>query len=421
MPGPFWSLEVSAKQRICLAPSGAEERFDRQHFQFCSDSCIPPHPILTGAGFVGFHLTQRLARDGFKVVAVDDFNPYYSSRLKRDRASQLKQKYGKMVNVIDQDICDEESLNKLFDKHHFSHAVNLAAQAGVRYSLQQPQAYVRANVQCFTSVLNVMRKHKRVKLVYASSSSVYGANKESPFSEFQRVDTPNSLYAATKKANEAFALVYHNLYNFSCTGLRFFTVYGPWGRPDMAYFSFAHKMTKNMPIQVYGHGKPRRDFTYVDDVVAGIVGAMSLGAPYEVFNLGNNEPVGLMEFIKTLESELGVTAVLNMTDMAPGDVLATHADVDRAGHLLGYKPTTSLRQGLHKFAKWFKSSDYKEEYATDGLWITGQRWDRYPEPGKRRHLAASTTGDDQRPLALHDFPEIVQEEAAKIYGQWLRP
>mmetsp|Transcript_44909 Transcript_44909/g.103682 ORF Transcript_44909/g.103682 Transcript_44909/m.103682 type:complete len:332 (+) Transcript_44909:80-1075(+) len=228
-------------------------------------------PILVtgGCGFVGFHLSQRLASEGHKVVALDDFNPYYSAQLKRDRALQLQNKYGSLITVVDVDLCDGAKLKSLFAEYKFTHVVNLAAQAGVRYSLQQPRAYVRANVQCFMEVLEVIRHNPGTRLVYASSSSVYGTNKLSPFSESTRVDTPNSLYAATKKSNEAFALVYHQLYNISCAGLRFFTVYGPWGRPDMAYFSFAHRMMKGLPIQVYGHGRPRRDFTYIDDIVTG--------------------------------------------------------------------------------------------------------------------------------------------------------
>jgi len=339
--------------------------------------------VTGGAGFVGFHLTQRLAKDGFKVVVIDDFNPYYSPALKRDRAAQLTSAHPGLVTVLDQDLCDGDKLEKLIDNEQVTHVVSLAAQAGVRYSLQQPAAYMRANVRCFLSLLEVLRDRRAVKLVYASSSSVYGANKEAPFSESQRVDTPNSLYAATKKSNEAFALVYHKLYNISATGLRFFTVYGPWGRPDMAYFSFAHKMTKGEPIAVYGHGKPSRDFTYVDDIVTGLVGCLALGAPYEVFNLGNNEPVNLLTFIKTLERELDLKATLNMTDMAPGDVLSTHADVSRAKRLLGYQPTTSLDVGLREFAKWFKGPEYKERYATEGLWRTGKGWNRYADAVER--------------------------------------
>jgi len=270
--------------------------------------------------------------------------------------------------VVEGDVCDDELLLKLFKQHGFTHVAHLAAQAGVRYSLSNPQSYIRQNLQCFISLLETHRQFPKVKLIYASSSSVYGSNTKAPFSETDRVDSPNSLYAASKKADEAIAHVYHGLYHIPVTGLRFFTVYGPWGRPDMAYFSFTHRISKGKPIKVYGHGTPRRDFTYIDDIVDGIVAALALGAEEEVFNLGNHRTEGLGRFIDVIERELGTSANKTMTDMAPGDVLATYADVDHAHRVLGYSPKTSIDVGLRKFMRWYRSEQFRPEFAEDGEW-----------------------------------------------------
>ena len=320
-----------------------------------------------GAGFVGYHLCLRLHREGVRVVALDNFDPYYSTALKRARQERLK---GAGIRLVEADMCDEQAMSKLLidEQPGFTHVASMAAQAGVRYSLKRPQAYARANVQCFLTLLEVLRRKPSVRLVYASSSSVYGANTKTPFAETDRVDSPNSLYAATKKTNEQFAHVYHGLYGLRVTGLRFFTVYGPWGRPDMAYFSFAHRISTGRSIQVYGHGAPQRDFTYIDDVVQGIIGALALGAEEEVFNLGNHRTESLGRFISVLESELGATANKTYVAMAPGDVLSTYADLQHAADRIGYAPRVSIDEGLHRFVAWYRSSDFRKEYAEEGEW-----------------------------------------------------
>jgi UDP-glucuronate 4-epimerase len=327
--------------------------------------------VTGGAGFVGYHLCLRLHRDGVRVVALDNFDPYYSTALKRARQAKL---VAKGIEVIEADMCDDARLAQIFQQAPgpFTHVASLAAQAGVRFSLVRPQAYTRANVQCFLSLLEALRHipaTSRPQLVYASSSSVYGSNTKTPFSESDRTDSPNSLYAATKKTNEQLAHVYHNLYGLRVTGLRFFTVYGPWGRPDMAYFSFTHRISSGRPIEVYGYGTPQRDFTYIDDVVDGIVGALVLGADEEIFNLGNHRTESLGRFIAVLERELGVTANKTMVGMSPGDVQATYADVQRAAEMIGYSPHTSIDEGLHRFVQWYRSDEFKPEYAEQGEWI----------------------------------------------------
>ena len=318
--------------------------------------------LLTGAGgFIGFHTSLALHARGDVVVGLDNMNHYYDVRLKQARSAMLRTKG---VEVVNGDVCDTSRLKQLFAKHRFTHVVHMAAQAGVRYSLNHPQEYVRANVQCFVSLMEVMRHYAReTTLVYASSSSVYGLNTKYPFSEADRVDTPASLYAATKKENELIAHVYHNPYQVRSTGLRFFTVSGPGGRPDIAYFSFAERIVDGRPITVFNHGKMGRDFTYIDDIVAGIVGAVDLGAELEVFNLGGDEPVELMRFIHALETALGAKAQMKFAPMAKGDVLRTAADVSKARNLLGYDPRTPVEEGLRKFARWFKkfkAGDYDD-------------------------------------------------------------
>ena len=322
--------------------------------------------VTGGAGFVGYHLCLRLQRLGVRVVALDNFDSYYSIALKRARQQRLKDAG---IDVVEGDMCDEAMLTTLLSHHRFSHVASMAAQAGVRYSIARPHAYVRANVQCFLSLLEALRRDPSVHLVYASSSSVYGANTKTPFAEHDSTDLPNSLYAATKKANEQLAHVYHGLYGIRVTGLRFFTVYGPWGRPDMAYFSFAHRIATGQPIAVYGHGAPQRDFTYIDDIVDGIVGALALGAEEEIFNLGNHRTETLGRFISVLESELGIKANRTMVGMSPGDVLSTYADVRHAAARIGYAPRTSIDNGLKKFIAWYRSTDFKAEYAEQGEWL----------------------------------------------------
>ena len=334
--------------------------------------------VTGGAGFVGFHLSLRLHRDGVRVVALDNFDPYYSTELKRARQDML-QKAG--IQLVEADMCDEAGLFQLLEKQRITHVASMAAQAGVRYSLINPKAYVRANVECFTSLLEALRQRPEIILVYASSSSVYGANTKAPFAEDDRVDSPNSLYAATKKADEQFAHVYHGLYGIRVTGLRFFTVYGPWGRPDMAYFSFTHRMVTGQSIEVYGHGTPQRDFTYIDDVVDGIVGALALGAEEEVFNLGNHRTETLGRFISVLETELGLVANKTEVGMAPGDVLATYADVQHAAERIGYAPRTSIDEGLRRFVRWYRSPDFKPVYAEKGEWTR-------PKPSSRKRKPA---------------------------------
>jgi len=279
--------------------------------------------------------------------------------LKRGREKILNDKG---IEVIEGDVCDAEHLEKLFKEHQFTHVLHLAAQAGVRYSLKKPLEYVKANVQCFVTLLETLRQFPNTTLVYASSSSVYGLNTKVPFSESDAVVRPASLYAATKRENELIAHVYHNLYKQKSTGLRFFTVYGPWGRPDMAYFSFSEAIVNRKPIQVYNHGKVSRDFTYIDDIVSGVMAAIDLGAELEIFNLGGSQPHSVMQLISELERGLApLTAIKNYTAAAPGDVSITFADLAHSRDKLGYHPLTPLKEGIEKFIVWYK--DWK---ALDG-------------------------------------------------------
>jgi len=322
--------------------------------------------LVTGAaGFIGHELAAELSRRGIKeVVGLDDFNDYYSPAYKQARARDLGRNYN--LTVVAGSVCDRGLTERLFAEHKFTHVVHLAAQAGVRYSLSHPQTYVKANVECFVDLLEVMRDHaKETHFVYASSSSVYGNNEKIPFEETDRVDSPASLYGATKKSNEVLAYAYNTLFGISTVGLRFFTVYGPWGRPDMAAYLFTDRISKGLPLRVYNHGQMKRDFTYVTDIVSGIIGSMQYcpGTP-EVFNLGNNQPVELMKFIKIIEKEVGREAVLQYAE-SKGEVLATYANVDKANLILGYQPTTSIEDGLHKFVEWYKS-DLRQEQFIEG-------------------------------------------------------
>jgi len=327
--------------------------------------------LVTGAaGFIGFHLCKRLLDMGYEVSGLDNLNDYYSVALKKDRLQILK-KYDRFT-FFKMDLSDQASINDLFASNQFSHVVNLAAQAGVRYSIQNPMAYVQSNIVGFTHLLEGCRHNNVTHFVFASSSSVYGLNSTMPFSVHDNVDHPISLYAASKKANELMAHSYSYLYNLPCTGLRFFTVYGPWGRPDMALFLFTKAILEDKPIQVFNHGKMRRDFTYIDDIIEGVVrvslkkaepntqwsSAMpdpsSSVAPYKIYNIGNNTSIELMEYIEAIESCLGKKAKKEMLPMQPGDVPATVANVDDLMSDVDFKPSTSIQYGISKFIEWYR-------------------------------------------------------------------
>ena len=308
--------------------------------------------LITGAaGFIGFHLARYLKERGDGVVGYDNFNDYYSPELKKHRSENL-QKVG--VDVIVGDICDPSCLDEIVKEHQITHIAHLAAQAGVRYSLENPLTYIRSNIEGFTHILEVCRQNTPISLIYASSSSVYGLNEKNLFSEKDRTDCPVSVYGATKKSNELLAYSYHHLYHFPVTGLRFFTVYGPWGRPDMAYYSFTRSILEGKPIDLFNFGKMKRDFTYIDDIVRGTAAAIDLSAPCEIFNLGNHKPVELQSFIQILEQALGKKAQLDPKPMQKGDVLGTFADIQHSQEKLGYFPSTSLEEGIPRFVKWFK-------------------------------------------------------------------
>jgi UDP-glucuronate 4-epimerase len=311
--------------------------------------------LVTGtAGFIGFHVAKTLLRDGHVVVGYDNLNDYYPPVLKQARHAVLDERDG--FHAVEEDLADPERLSNVVDTYRPDVVCHLAAQAGVRYSLTHPFVYERSNLLATLNILEVCRHQNIGRLVYASSSSVYGGNIELPFSEDQNVDHPISLYAATKKANELMAHVYTHLYGLQTIGLRFFTVYGPWGRPDMAMWLFTEAMSQGRPIQVFNYGKMQRDFTYIDDIVQGVVAAMQADGlePYEIFNLGNHRCEELMHLIELIENELGVEAEKEMLPMQPGDVPATYADVDRAREKLGYEPTTPIDVGVPKFVQWYR-------------------------------------------------------------------
>jgi UDP-glucuronate 4-epimerase len=305
--------------------------------------------LVTGAaGFIGMHCAKQLTARGDEVVGIDNFSPYYSVELKRDRAKQLD------IELHELDIADAADLMSVFENAKPEAVLHLAAQAGVRYSLENPAAYVEANLVGFANLLECCRRHPPRHLVYASSSSVYGTNPELPWSETQSVDHPVSLYAATKKSNELMAHVYSHLFGLNATGLRYFTVYGPWGRPDMSPMLFARAIMEGKPIQVFNHGDMQRDFTYVDDVVEGTLRVLDRPARYAVYNIGNHQPVALLEYIAALEAALGKKARLDMKPMQPGDVKATYADTAALRNAVGFAPSTPLATGLERFAAWFK-------------------------------------------------------------------
>jgi len=309
--------------------------------------------LVTGsAGFIGFHVSKRLLEMGESVVGVDNLNEYYDVNLKKARLEILKS-YNDFI-FYKEDIQNFQALEGIFETHNLDFICNLAAQAGVRYSLKAPFSYQKSNLDGFLTLLELARKYSVKNFVYASSSSVYGDNKKVPFSVDDRVDTPVSLYAATKKANELIAHAYSHLYQIPCTGLRFFTVYGPWGRPDMALFLFTDAILKKRPINVYNYGNMKRDFTYIDDIVDGTIAALKRAVPYEIFNLGNSQSVELLDFIRILEEVLGQEAQKNMTPIQPGDVPETAADIRKSRELLGFDPKTPLEKGIRRFVRWYR-------------------------------------------------------------------
>ena len=327
--------------------------------------------LVTGAaGFIGSHLSHELIKRGDTVIGLDNLNDYYDVNLKKDRLSKLNTESS--FTFINADISEKNSIDEIFKNYNFDKVVNLAAQAGVRYSIENPHAYIESNIVGFINILEGCRHNGIKHLVYASSSSVYGANETMPFSVHDNVDHPLSLYAASKKANELMAHTYSHLYGLPSSGLRFFTVYGPWGRPDMALFMFTKAILEGNPIDVFNHGEMMRDFTYVDDIVNGIVKVLdktaesnskwsgldpdpgSSRAPWKIYNIGNSAPVKLMDFISAIEEATGKEAILNMMPMQPGDVPATFADVESLKNDVGYQPNTMIKDGVNNFVEWYK-------------------------------------------------------------------
>ncbi|HSB98674.1 MAG TPA: NAD-dependent epimerase/dehydratase family protein [Burkholderiaceae bacterium] len=315
--------------------------------------------LVTGAaGFIGSFASARLSQQGHAVHGCDNFNDYYDPALKRARVAQLLAPRGVRCDAVE--LADAAAVRALFDRVKPAVVVHLAAQAGVRYSIDHPEAYVQSNLVGFANMLEACRHHAVQHLVYASSSSVYGDRADPPFRETQNTDSPVSLYAATKKANELMAHSYSHLYGLRATGLRFFTVYGPWGRPDMAAFSFAEKLLAGQPLPVFGHGTLQRDFTYIDDIVEGVVRVAFAPPPaatpaHEIFNIGNHTPVSVLKLIETLAAALGVEPVLQMLPAQPGDVTMTCADVTRLRERVGFEPSTPLNEGLRRFVAWLRA------------------------------------------------------------------
>ncbi|MDF2043073.1 MULTISPECIES: NAD-dependent epimerase [unclassified Pantoea] len=327
--------------------------------------------LVTGAaGFIGFHVSQRLLAAGHQVVGIDNLNDYYDVNFKHARLNLIKANPG--FTFIEMDLADRDAMASLFDQNRFQRVIHLGAQAGVRYSIENPHAYADANLIGHLNILEGCRHHKIEHLLYASSSSVYGLNRKMPFSTEDSVDHPVSLYAATKKANELMSHTYSHLYQLPTTGLRFFTVYGPWGRPDMALFKFTRAMIAGEAIDVYNQGQMKRDFTYIDDIAEAIVRLQDVipqkddnwtvetgspatsSAPYRVYNIGNSQPVTLISYIEAIEKALGITANKNLMPMQPGDVLETSADTSALFEAIGFKPQTGVEEGVKKFVDWYR-------------------------------------------------------------------
>lgn len=325
--------------------------------------------LVTGAaGFIGNFVAERLCHKGHQVIGLDNLNDYYDPNLKQARLDRIK--HFKEFTFVKMDLADRAGIAKLFEKEKFERVIHMAAQAGVRYSIENPMAYIDSNLVGFATILEGCRHNKVQHLVYSSSSSVYGMNEKMPFSTEDAVDHPVSLYAATKKSNELMAHSYSHLYDLPTTGLRFFTVYGPWGRPDMAPFLFTDAILNDRAINIFNHGKMRRDFTYIDDIVEGVIriqdviplrntenpntSPSSSKAPYKVFNIGNNEPIALMNFIEAIEKAAGKEAKKNYMPMQAGDVPATFADIDSLKEEVGFKPETNIEYGMEQFVEWYK-------------------------------------------------------------------
>ncbi len=334
--------------------------------------------LVTGAaGFIGYHFCRRMLQEGFEVVGLDNLNDYYEVSLKKDRLALLERQAG--FQFVQAALEDREAMDRVFARNRFSRTVHLAAQAGVRYSLENPHAYVDSNVAGFLNILEGCRRQEVEHLIFASSSSVYGANKTKPFSVHHNVDHPVSLYAATKKAGELMAHTYSSLFGLPVTGLRFFTVYGPWGRPDMAYYSFTRSILRGEPIRVFNYGRMKRDFTYIDDIVEGMVRLLDQlpepdpgwdgerpdpgrsCAPYRLYNIGNNKPVELLHFIEVLERALGREAEKELLPLQPGDMVETYADIDDLAQEVGFRPETTIEEGIGRFVEW-----YREYHGAEG-------------------------------------------------------
>jgi len=324
--------------------------------------------LVTGAaGFIGMSLLAELSNKGIQGLGMDDYTGFYSIALKEARAARLKREFN--IRVLNQSACDQTRVTRLLASERITHVVHLAAQPGVRFSITHPLRYVDTNIKCFTSLLEsiiAQPRDARPHFVYASSSSVYGLNDKLPFSEYDRVDRPSNLYGATKRSDEQIALAYEHLHGLPSSGCRFFTVYGPWGRPDMALFKFADKIDKGLPIPIYNKGQMRRDFTFVDDIVDGIIRVMEFrdadgGA--QVFNLGNNKPEELMYLIQLLEWHLGKQAIIEDAGDSPGDIEATFADITLSREILGYKPKTSLKEGVARFIAWYRSPEHQDGFS----------------------------------------------------------
>ena len=369
-PGPLKSIFTQLEHRTITIHISIMSIFSGEELN--RDMSISKEILITGsAGFIGFHLANRLLLEGYTVVGLDNLNNYYDVDLKKSRLSLLNEH--KNFSFVHASLEDKTSIEKVFHEHDISTVINLAAQAGVRYSLENPDAYISSNIVGFLNILEACRHNDVQHLIYASSSSVYGANTKMPFSVQDHVDHPISLYAATKKANELMAHTYSYLYGLPTTGLRFFTVYGPWGRPDMALFKFTNAILKGETIKVFNDGNMKRDFTYIDDIVEGIIRLIhkkpegnksklhSSDAPYKVYNIGNNQPVELMKFIEVLEEKLGMKAAKEFLPLQAGDVPETYADVYDLMRDVGFKPKTKIEDGIERFVHW-----YKEYYGLKG-------------------------------------------------------